>query len=188
MLVVRLTDLVQLIEGLEAEPRGAKKVWIQEPSTGRLIARITELAVSMPAEPPPPAPVPQPHPQTLLHGLDAQGWYDTARRYHVGLETIIKTEGHGIDHDWCRRQAAYYLRRVQDGSMVWQMPGAPQLHHIVVPDPALALPRRLQKIAQAPADLKIAETLPAAEPTSSATLRPGEAVEITIEVPRGDGG
>lgn len=135
-----------------------------------------------------PPPSPTPHPQTLLHGLDAQGWYDTALRYHAGLSTIARTDGHGIDHDWCRRQADYYLGHAQDGSMVWAMPGAPELHHIVVPDPALALPRRLQKIAQAPADLKIVETLPAAEPTSSATVRPGEAVEITIEVPRGDAG
>lgn len=162
MLAVPLTDLVRLIEGLEAEPRGQKKVWIQEPSTARLIARITELAVSMPPETPV-APVPQPHPQTLLHGLDAQGWYDTARRYHAGLQTIAHTHGSGIDHDWCRRQADYYLGLVQDGSMVWQMPGAPDLHHIVVPDAALAPARRIQP----------------AEPLVK--MKPGDEVLIEIE-------
>lgn len=164
-MLVNLSDVIALVEGLEAEPRGAQKVWIQEPSTSRLIARLQALPrVDAPQPAPPPAP-------TLLHGLDAQGWYDTARRYHVGLETIIKTEGHGIDHDWCRRQAAYYLGRAQDGSMVWQMPGAPELHHIVVPDPALNFPRRIEHLGPAAAQ-------PAAEPIVA--LKQGEEALLTI--------
>jgi hypothetical protein len=47
---------------------------------------------------------------------------------------------------------------------VWQMPGAPELHHIVVPDPALNPPRRLDK-----------------QPV--ATVAPGESMTITIGKP-----
>ena len=156
--LVAIPDVLALIDKAAAEPGSRDKVWLTEPSISRLKARILAM---------PTAVAPDPAPSATVLGLDAQGWHDTARRFHAGLQTIAHTSGAGIDHDWCRRQADYYLGRVQDGTAVWQMPGAPNLHHIVMPDPALAPPRRIEKAPVA--------TIPQGETVTLDLNRPADA-------------
>jgi hypothetical protein len=96
--LVALDDVLALIDAVAAEPNSRTKVWLGEPSVSRLKERLRALPVAAVSEP------------ATVHGLDAQAWFDTARRFHAGLQTIAHTHGHGIDHDWCRRQAAYYHR------------------------------------------------------------------------------
>lgn len=125
--LVALADVLALIDAVAAEPgtfadgANRQKVWLAEPSTTRLKDRLSALPQHQPA----PAPA-------LVHGLDAQAWFDTARRHHAGLRTIAYTWGHGIDHQWCRDQARWYLGE-QAGMQAWAMPEAPDLVQIVMP-------------------------------------------------------
>lgn len=161
--LVALADVLALIDAAAAEPgtypdRGVnrQKVWLVEPSLSRLKARLAALPQHVATAP------------ALVQGLDAQGWYDTARRYHAGLRTIAFTWGHGIDHQWARDQARWYLGD-QAGRQAWAMPNAPDLVQIVVP-------------REGPPEARITPMPPLA------TLKPGETLTATLEVPSADAG
>ncbi len=103
-----------------------------------------------------------------VNGLDAQGWYDAARRYHAGLLSILKTEGASIDIAWARLQAARYLDRQPAGTLVWPISGAENLLQLVVPGSAVVATR----LRPMPSD-------------DIAVLIPGESVTLPLENPRG---
>lgn len=155
--LVALADVLALIDTVAAEPGtyaeggvNRQKVWLAEPSVGRLKARVAALPQRQSAAP------------AQVHGLDAQGWYDTARRYHAGLRTIAFTWGASIDHQWARDQARWYLGD-QAGRKAWAMPDAPDLVQIVVP-------------REGPPEVRIAP-MPA---PPLATIAAGE--EVTLEI------
>jgi hypothetical protein len=92
-----MKDAQALLAAAEADAAARGKGWVT----------LDTLRAALAALPPQPPPLPPPPP--TVHGLDAQGWYDTALRYHRILHAIAHTHGHGVTADWLQYQALVAL-------------------------------------------------------------------------------